>query len=55
LGVKQPGREVDHSHPPSADVKNSWNHISNLTLFHRGVHADTLTRNYDLQAEATVS
>ena len=53
--MKQPGREVDHSHPPSADVKNSWSHISNLALFLHGVHADILTRNYYLQAEAILS
>ena len=54
LGVKQPGREVDHSHPPSANVKNLWSHISNLALFLRGMHADILTSNYYLQAEATL-
>jgi len=24
LGVKRPGREVDYSHPPCAEVKNVW-------------------------------
>jgi hypothetical protein len=24
LGVKQPGREADHSPPTSAEVKNTW-------------------------------
>jgi hypothetical protein len=28
LGVKRPGREVDHSPPFSAEVKNAWNYNS---------------------------
>jgi hypothetical protein len=28
LGVKRPGREADHSPPPSADIKNAWSYIS---------------------------
>jgi hypothetical protein len=28
LGVKRPGREVDHSPPSSAEVKNAWSYIS---------------------------
>ena len=24
LGVKRPGRDVNHALPPSADVKNEW-------------------------------
>jgi hypothetical protein len=28
LEVKRPGRETDHSPPPSADVKNAWNYTS---------------------------
>jgi len=24
LGVKRPGREADHSHPSSAEIKNAW-------------------------------
>jgi hypothetical protein len=27
LGVKQPGHEVDHSPPYSAEIKNEWNYI----------------------------
>jgi hypothetical protein len=27
-GVKQPGREADHSPPPSAEVKNAWSYKS---------------------------
>jgi hypothetical protein len=26
MGVKQPEREVDHSPPSSAEVKNAWNY-----------------------------
>jgi hypothetical protein len=26
LGVKRPGREVDHSPPCSAEVKNAWSY-----------------------------
>jgi hypothetical protein len=28
LGVKQPGRETDHSPPSSAEVKNVWSYTS---------------------------
>jgi hypothetical protein len=28
LGVKWHGREADHSHPSSADVKNAWSYTS---------------------------
>jgi hypothetical protein len=27
-GVKRPGREADHSHPSSAEVKNAWSYTS---------------------------
>jgi hypothetical protein len=27
-GVKQPGREADHSPPSSAEVKNAWSYTS---------------------------
>jgi hypothetical protein len=27
-GIRQPGRESDHSPPSSADVKNVWSYIS---------------------------
>jgi len=29
-GVKQPGREADHSHPSSAEFKNAWRYTSTL-------------------------
>jgi hypothetical protein len=28
LGVKRPGREANHSPPPSAEVKNTWSYTS---------------------------
>jgi hypothetical protein len=28
LGVKQPGREADHSPPSSAEIKNEWSYTS---------------------------
>jgi hypothetical protein len=28
LGVKRPEREVDHSSPPSGEVKNAWSYTS---------------------------
>jgi hypothetical protein len=28
VGLKRPGREVDHSPPPSTEVKNAWSHTS---------------------------
>jgi hypothetical protein len=30
LGVKRPGREADHSHKSSAEVKNAWSYTSTL-------------------------
>jgi hypothetical protein len=27
-GVKRPGREADHSLPPSAEIKNAWSYTS---------------------------
>jgi len=30
-GVKRPGREADHSHPSSTEVKNAWNYTSALS------------------------
>jgi hypothetical protein len=30
VGVKSPGREADHSHPTSAEVKNAWSYTSTL-------------------------
>jgi hypothetical protein len=27
-GIKRPGREAEHSPPPSAEVKNAWSYTS---------------------------
>jgi len=35
-GVKQPGREADHSPPSSAEVKNVWSYTSTPPI-HQGV------------------
>jgi hypothetical protein len=37
LGVKQLGREVDHSPPSSAEVKNVWSYTSTLPIRLHGV------------------
>jgi hypothetical protein len=33
-GIKQRGREADHSHPSSAEAKNEWNYTSTPTCLH---------------------
>jgi hypothetical protein len=33
LGVWWPGREVDHSPPSSAEVKNEWSHTSTPLIY----------------------
>jgi hypothetical protein len=40
LGVKWPGHEVDHSHPPTANVKNEWRYTSTHTTCLHGVDSD---------------
>jgi hypothetical protein len=35
--VKQPGREADHSHPTSAEVKETWVYTSTLPIRLHGV------------------
>jgi hypothetical protein len=30
--VKRPGREADHSHPYSAEVKNAWSYTSTRSI-----------------------
>jgi hypothetical protein len=37
LGVKRPGREVDHSPPSSAEVKNAWSYTSTPPIRLHGV------------------
>jgi len=36
-GVKQPGREAEHSLPPSAEVRNEWNYTATTTTRLHGV------------------
>jgi hypothetical protein len=37
LGVKRPGREVDHSPPSSAEVKNAWSYTSTPSIYLHGM------------------
>jgi hypothetical protein len=37
LGVKQPGREADHSPPSSAEVMNAWSYTSTPPIRLKGV------------------
>jgi hypothetical protein len=39
-GVKRPGREVEHTPPSSADVKNKWSYTSAAAMFLHGVGRD---------------
>jgi len=36
-GTKWPGREVNHSLPSSAEVKNEWSYVSTLPVHLHGV------------------
>jgi hypothetical protein len=36
-GVKRPGREVDHSPPSSAEIKNEWSYTSFPSLRRHGM------------------
>jgi hypothetical protein len=42
-GKKQPGREVNHSCPCSAEVKSDWNFALAPSVFHHGVDRDSFT------------
>jgi len=44
-GAKRPGREVDHSPPSSAEVKNAWSYTSTPSRLHDVVlkHKDNFT------------
>jgi hypothetical protein len=50
LGVKQPGREADHSPPSSAEVKNAWSYTSTPQYLFMGwclvKHRDNFTFFY---------
>jgi hypothetical protein len=37
LSLERPGREADHSPPPSAEVKNAWRHTSTTPIHLHGV------------------
>jgi hypothetical protein len=37
LGTKRPGRDADHLHPSSVEIKNAWNHTSTLPISLHGV------------------
>jgi hypothetical protein len=37
LGLKRPGREADHSHPSSAEVKDAWSYTSTPSIRLNGV------------------
>jgi hypothetical protein len=42
MGVKRPGREVYHSPPTSAEVKNGWSYTSLLPVCLHGVDRNSL-------------
>jgi hypothetical protein len=37
LGIKRPGRDVDHSPPPSDEAKNAWSYTSTPSIRFHGV------------------
>jgi hypothetical protein len=37
MGIKQPAREVDHSFPRGANVKNEWSHAAVPPLYLKGI------------------
>ena len=41
--AKRPGREIDHSHPSSAEVKNEWSCTSSPPVCLRGMDRDNFT------------
>ena len=41
--MKPPGREADHSPPPSTEVKNQWSDTSTTPVCLRGVYRDKFT------------
>jgi hypothetical protein len=44
LGIKRPGREADHSHASSAEVKNAWSLTSTPPIRPHGVVLPPNTR-----------
>ena len=45
LWVKRPGREVDHSPPSYAEVKNEWRRASAPYILPHGLDRDLMLRN----------
>ena len=45
-GVKQPGREVNHPPPPTAEGKNEWSHNSSFPIRLHGVDRENFTFQY---------
>jgi hypothetical protein len=43
LGIKRPGREVDHSSPSRAEVKNEWSYTSTFPIHFHGVDRKNFT------------
>jgi hypothetical protein len=43
FGIKQPGREVDHTAPSCADVKNEWSSTAAPTIYLHDVNRDSFT------------
>ena len=43
LRVKRLGREADHSHPSSAEVKNKWSYASTVPVCLHGMYRDNVT------------
>jgi len=42
MEVKWPGHEVDHSCPPSAEVRNEWSYTSTPAIYLHGADRTTL-------------
>jgi hypothetical protein len=47
LGIKQPGREADHSPPFSVEIKNAWSYISTPPIRLYGVVLSYKEQNRD--------
>jgi hypothetical protein len=45
-GAQRQGREVNHSPPPSAEVKNEWSCTSTLHIYLHGVDKHKFKRNF---------
>ena len=47
-GVKRPGREFNHSPPPSPKVKSEWSYISFLPVCLHDVDGETSTSTFNI-------